>query len=162
MSLLEKKNFLFFVKRETRRDEKNKNGSQKRKKFKKNFALFLRFFFCALWAGDRNTYIIWDTCTRTDILYKGQNILRHRQLKDKNQKQITKDNGILASENKMSRPFPNSPQNQDRSSSTLTVEEALLLPSRRVPPQFQQYQPITITIQNNSKTKFIQAHHTMG
>jgi hypothetical protein len=29
------------------------------------------------------------------------------------------------------------------------------LPSRRVPPQFQQYQPITITIQNNSKTKFI-------
>jgi D-alanyl-lipoteichoic acid acyltransferase DltB (MBOAT superfamily) len=91
------------VKRETKRDEKNKNGSQKRKKFKKNFALFLRFFFCALWAGDRNTYIIWDTCTRTDILYKGQNILRHRQLKDKNQKQITKDNGILASENKMSR-----------------------------------------------------------
>jgi hypothetical protein len=137
-------------------------AAKNEKNSKKNFALFLRFFFCALWAGDRNTYIIWDTCTRTDILYKGQNILRHRQHKDKNQKQITKDNGILASENKMSRPFPNSPQNQDRSSSTLTVEEALLLPSRRVPPQFQQYQPITITIQNNSKTKFIQAHHTMG
>ena len=41
----EKKNFLFFVKRETKRRKNIKNGSQKRKNSK---ILFFLLFFCAL------------------------------------------------------------------------------------------------------------------
>ena len=64
MSLLEKKNFLFFVKRDER-DEKTSNGSKKRKNSK--ILLFLLFFCSLEGAEDRNTYK-WDTFTRTDII----------------------------------------------------------------------------------------------
>jgi hypothetical protein len=61
----EKKNFLFFVKRETKRRKNIKNGSQKRKKFK-NFALFA-LFLC--FGRETETPTNFGTLARTQIFY---------------------------------------------------------------------------------------------